>query len=270
MKLAILSDIHANLEALRATLDDAAARGADRIVCLGDIVGYNTDPDACVALLRTRDPLCVAGNHDRAVAGQITTERFSRLAVKAVVWTQAHIGAQTRGWLARLPLKAVFEDKLVIVHGALHAETDCDLVSLDTDARRAESFAALMAHPSGARVCAFGHTHRAGIFEWRDGVAREIQADATRLREDAFYLVNPGTVGQPRAADRDARYVVYDTMRQEIALHRVAYDLAAALAKTRGAGLAPPLAFLPRPLRAMLIAGLRAAGLERVARRIAG
>src|SRR5258708_21717884 len=158
MRLAILSDIHANLEALRATLDDVAARGADRIVCLGDIVGYNTDPDACVALLRARVPLCVAGNHDRAVAGAITTEQFSRVAAKAVAWTQAHIGAEARDWLARLPLKAAFEDRLVIVHGALHADADCDLVRLDTDARPALSFAALMAYPSGARLCAFGHT----------------------------------------------------------------------------------------------------------------
>lgn len=270
MKLAILSDIHANREALRATLDDAAARGAERVVCLGDIVGYNTDPDACVALLRARDPLCVAGNHDRAVAGSITTERFSRIAAKAVAWTRDHISAEARDFLVRLPLKAAFEDKLVIVHGALHADADCDMVRLDTEARRASSFAALIAHPSGARVCAFGHTHRAGIFEWRDGVAREIHAGAARLRDDAFYLVNPGTVGQPRIDDQDARYMIYDIARREIALHRVSYAFAAAFAKTRRAGLAPPLSFLPRPLRATLIRGIRATGLERVARRIAG
>src|SRR5215468_7488789 len=108
MKLAILSDVHANLEALRATLDDAAARGAERIACLGDIVGYNTDPDDCVALLRERVTICVAGNHDRAVAGLIGTEQFSRVAAKAVAWTQSRISAETRDWLARLPLKATF------------------------------------------------------------------------------------------------------------------------------------------------------------------
>jgi predicted phosphodiesterase len=157
-----------------------------------------------------------------------------------------------------------------MVHGALHADADCDMVRLDTEARRASSFAALIAHPSGARVCAFGHTHRAGIFEWRDGVAREVEAEATRLRDDAFYLVNPGTVGQPCAADQRASYLIYDIARREIALHRVSYAFAAAFAKTRRAGLAPPLSFLPRPLRATLIRGIRATGLERVARRIAG
>jgi predicted phosphodiesterase len=270
MKLALLSDIHANIEALGATLDDAAARGADRIVCLGDIVGYNTDPDACVALLRTHDPVCVAGNHDRAVAGLIPTTRFSPVAAKAVAWTQARISAATRDFLAGLPLKAKFDDKLVLVHGALHAEEDCDLVRLDTDARLALSFAALAAHPSGARVCAFGHTHRAGFHEWRDGIVRAVDADMVELRPDAHYLVNPGTVGQPRATDRDARYMIFDTVRQTITRHGAPYDLAAAMAKTRRAGLAPPLAFLPRPLRATLARGVRAAGLERMVRGIVG
>jgi predicted phosphodiesterase len=270
MKLAILSDVHANLEALRAALDDADARGADRIVCLGDSVGYNTDPDACVALLRARHPLCVAGNHDRAVAGLIGTERFSRVAAKAVAWTQAHIGKDARDWLARLPLKAALEDKLVLVHGALHADADCDLVRLDSDARRALSFATLGAHPSGARVCAFGHTHRAGIYELRAGIAREIAADRATLRDDALYLINPGTVGQPRITEQDARYALYDLATCAIALIRVPYDFTAAFSKTRRAGLAPPLSFLPRPLRATLLRSVRAMGMEGVARRLTG
>lgn len=270
MKLAILSDIHANLEALRATLDDIAVRGADRILCLGDIVGYNTDPEECVALMRAHDALCVAGNHDRAVTGQRSTSAFPAVAAKAAAWTRDHISADTRDWLAALPLKAAFEDKLVMVHGALHADADCDMVRLDTETRRALSFAALAAHPSGAGVCAFGHTHRAGIYEWGDGIVREIVADETELRPAALYLVNPGTVGEPRGADRRASYMTFDVERRRLALHRVAYDAAAAFAKTRRAGLAPPLSFLPRRLRATLARGVRAAGLERVVRRIAG
>jgi predicted phosphodiesterase len=268
MKLAILSDIHANLEALRATLDDATRRGVDRILCLGDVVGYNADPDACVALLRQHDPLCVAGNHDRAVAGQIGTESFSDVAARAVAWTRACISGQTRDWLAGLPLKAVFAD-IVLVHGALHPETACELVRLDDDEQRALTFEALLAHASGARICAFGHTHRAGIYELHRGAARSIEADTT-LRANAWYLVNPGAVGHPRSADQRASYFLYDTARRHLALHRVDYDFAAAFAKARRAGLAPRFSFLPRQVRDTLARGVRAVGLHDVVRRVVG
>jgi predicted phosphodiesterase len=270
MKLAILSDIHANLEALRATLDHATAHGADRIICLGDIVGYNTDPDECVALLRQHDPLCVAGNHDRAVTGQIGIETFSPVAARAAVWTRERIGAETRDYLAALPLKAHLADTLVIVHGALHPEAGCELVYLDNDESRRQSFDALAAHPSGARICAFGHTHRAAIFERCGDAVREIDVDDSTLHEDAYYLVNPGTVGEPRSDDRRATYFLYDAARRHLALQRVDYDASVPFAKTRRAGLARPFSFLPRSLRKTLVSGMRAAGLYGVVKRVAG
>ena len=261
MLLAIISDIHANLDALRATLDDIAAHGADRILCLGDIVGYNTEADACIALLRQHDAFCIAGNHDRAVTGQITTEGFPHVAAKAVAWTREHLTAQARGYLAALPSKAVFEGKLVMVHGALHPQVGSEMVRLDNDAERRLSFAALAAHPSGARICAFGHTHQAGIFECHGDLVRQIDCDNAVLRDDACYLINPGTVGQPRSSDRRATYMLFDTARGYLLLRRVDYDFAAALAKTRRAGLAPPLSFLPASIREPLKRGVRAAGI---------
>jgi hypothetical protein len=102
MKLAIFSDIHANLEALQAVLQEISATTIDRIVCLGDVVGYNTNPNECVALLRKFDSLCVAGNHDRAVSGQITTEGFSVTATRAVAWTRRRITVDAINFLARL------------------------------------------------------------------------------------------------------------------------------------------------------------------------
>src|SRR4051812_9332739 len=106
MRLAILSDIHANLEALQAVLRDISVQSVDRVVCLGDIVGYNTNPAECVALLRELDPLCIAGNHDRAVSGQITTEGFSGTAARAVAWTRRQLSADIIDFLGGLPLRA--------------------------------------------------------------------------------------------------------------------------------------------------------------------
>jgi predicted phosphodiesterase len=268
MKLAIISDIHANLEALRATLADISAHAVDRIVCLGDIVGYNADPAECIALLRAADPVCVAGNHDRAVTGQITTDGFGHTAARAVRWTKLRLDAAARAYLATLPLTASIEHHLVAVHGALHPETGREIVRLETEELRRASFEALMRHPPRARVCAFGHTHRVAIFEFSDGVVREHTENRVSLRDDAWYLVNPGAVGQSRTADPRASYLLLDTARKVVTVHRVDYDLAAAMAKTKRAGLLPAFSFLPEPVRVSLKRGVRAVGLADVVKRM--
>lgn len=265
MKIALISDIHANLEALQATLDAIGAEGADRIVCLGDIVGYNTDFAACIALLRQAGAVCIAGNHDRAVAGAIGTEGFSGPAARAVAWTRARLDEDSRAFLAALPLTADIDGTLVAVHGALHPEVGKELVRLDDDGKRALSLQALGAHPSGARICAFGHTHRAGLWEWRDGAVHPLPLDGreglgAELRADGLYLLNPGTVGEPRGSDARACFACFDTASRRVTLHRVAYARRAALSKTRRAGLAPRFAAVPAPLRLKLIEILRLLG----------
>lgn len=252
MRLAIISDIHANLEALQAVLADAAAQRIDRFVCLGDIVGYHADPQACLAAVADLDPIWVAGNHDRAVTGQITTAGFSRTAAKAVEWTRPRLSPAELAILAAMPLRAQFGNDALLVHGAWHPETGCETVRLDTDERRQLSFAAMAGHPSGARICAFGHTHRAGIYEWRGQGVQRHAVDEVYLANDAYYLVNPGTVGEPRSADRRATYLILDLERRHATIRRVDYDMAPALRKSRRAGLLPALSFLPVPLRIAL------------------
>ncbi|WP_377810769.1 metallophosphoesterase family protein [Azospirillum sp. A29] len=263
MKIALISDIHANLDALQATLDAIRAEGAERIVCLGDIVGYNTDFAACIALLRQSGVVCIAGNHDRAVAGLIGTDGFSGPAARAVAWTVARLDEDSRAFLTGLPLTADVDGTLVAVHGALHPEMGKELVRLDDDGKRALSLRALAAHPSGARICAFGHTHRAGLWEWRDGTVHAVPLDSpagVELRAEGLYLLNPGTVGEPRGADARACFACYDTAARRVTLHRVAYARRAALAKTRRAGLAPRFAAVPAPVRMKLIEILRLLG----------
>lgn len=257
MKVALIADIHANVEALQATLDDIALQSVDRIVCLGDIVGYNTNPGACIALLRNAHALCIAGNHDRAVCGQVTTETFSNTAARAVAWTRAQLTSGDLAFLGNLPLKAKIENELIAVHGALHPRAGCELVRLDNDEARALSFAALMADPSGARIGAFAHTHQAAIYEFRNGYAVPLSDTEVILRGDAHYLINPGSVGQPRTADRRASYMVLDLARRTVTLRHVAYDANVPFAKTRRAGLAPRLSFLPAPVRGALKSGWR-------------
>ena len=253
-----MSEVHANIEALQTTLDDIASHAVDRIVCLGDIVGYNTRPRECIALLREAEALCVAGNHDRAVSGQITTETFSATAARAVAWTRKHLRDDEIAFLAGLPLKANIEGKLLAVHGALHLDAGCETARLDSDARIALSMAALISHPSGARICAFGHTHELAIYERRSGKTVLLPDDAIELRRDSYYLINPGAVGEPWGADRRASYMLLDLAQRTLSVQRVDYDVGVPLAATRKAGIAPRGRFLPGPLRSAIGKGLSA------------
>jgi predicted phosphodiesterase len=270
VKLALISDIHANLEALQATLDDLALHSIDRIVCLGDIVGYNTRPAECIALIRRADALCVAGNHDLAVCGRIKTRNLNRTAARAVDWTQRRLAQADLQFLAGVPLKANIDGQVIAVHGALHPQTECATMRLDTDARRMQSFQALVADPSGARICAFGHTHHAGIYEFRHGRVVSRPEREIRLLDDAYYLINPGSVGQQRTRDLRASYMVLDLSQRTVRLHRVDYDVSVPLAATRQAGLAPVFSFIPAPLRGAIAAALRVFGLDRPVRQVAG
>ena len=260
MRLAIISDVHANLEALHAALGDIAGQRVDQIVCLGDIVGYNTESAKCIDLLRQAGATCVAGNHDRAVAGQITTDAFSSLAARGVAWTRAHLSADDLEYLAGLPLRASIQGELVAVHGALHPDIGCESLRLDSDKLRRLSFNALVAHASRARICAFGHTHQVGIYELRGDRMRMNQEDEVAMSEEAYYLINPGTVGQPRSSERRATYLVLDTALGVIVVRRIDYDAGLTLAKTRRAGLLPRSHIIPSPIRSALRWGARELG----------
>jgi predicted phosphodiesterase len=259
MKLALISDVHANAPALSAVLEAIAAQKVDRIVCLGDVAGYHTQLAACVRLLQQVGALCVAGNHDRAVIGAMTIPGFTPDAQRAIAWTQARLEGASRDFLADLPLKRAIDDALVAVHGALHPEVGCEWVRLDNDDKRGLSFDALAAHPSGAQVCGFGHTHRPGVWERCAGEIRFVGCDTVTLRADALYLVNPGSVGESRDDDLRASFALFDAQARSIAFHRVMYDRSSVLAQTRAAGLIAPqrLAWLGEDQRAQLKATLR-------------
>jgi len=237
MRYAILSDIHANLEAFRAVLDRIAALGADRIVCLGDIVGYNAEPNACVAIVRSEGMACVLGNHDAAACGLQEPDNFTPAARQAALWTRDALTSENRAFLQQLPRRLQIGD-FVLCHGSVD-DTDRYLL-YESDVRGA--LAVMASLPGSPGLCFFGHTHLQVAYRCTGReIARE-RANTFVLSRGSRYLVNPGGVGQPRDGDPRAAFLLYDAGERSITLHRVEYDIPAAQDKVLRAGLPPRLA----------------------------
>jgi predicted phosphodiesterase len=250
LRYAVLADVHANLEALEAVLAAIASEGADRIVCAGDVVGYHADPEACVARLREAGVVCIAGNHDRVAAGIADASRFGAVARDAIAWTCAHLSPESKSFLASLPLHLVVDQRFLMFHGSLHPTPNADL-HLSRDTRVARSIQALREGAFPVKLAFFGHTHRAVAHEARGAGFRSREVPTVQLFSDATYLINPGSVGQPRDGDPRAAYALYDAERGLVRFRRVPFDREATLAKAAHAGLLAPSGAFAR-LRAAL------------------
>jgi predicted phosphodiesterase len=236
MRYAIISDVHANPEALSAVLASDALRAADALICLGDSVGYYTNPNECVDAVRQHSSVCIAGNHDLAAVGRLDPSDFGRHARLAVDWTRPRLSAENRAYLSALPFSALVGDAFVCVHGALHPEPN-PILHLSNAARIELSFERLRSGAFGANVCFFGHTHRAVAYA-HDGQRVHVLAGAELdLPPGGSYLINPGSVGQPRDGDGRAAYAVFDSARRRLEFHRVAFDMRPVLERAQRAGL---------------------------------
>jgi predicted phosphodiesterase len=236
MKYAIISDVHANLEALVAVLDAAEGEGAERIVCLGDIVGYHADPDPCVALLRERAHRVIAGNHDLAAVGLLDYARFGKPARIAMDWTKRTLSDESRRYLAALPLVDRVDDRFFVFHAALHPAPNVEL-HLSSPERVEQTFEAFVRDDRGVRVAFFGHTHRGVAYERRGDRVAALDGASLRLDPDAHYLINPGSVGQPRDGDPRASFALFDEAARSVHFHRVTYNVRACREKAARAGL---------------------------------
>jgi len=232
-RYAIISDVHANIEALGAVLQEIDRERVGEIVCLGDIVGYNASPNECVELIRRRGIRAIAGNHDRAAVGE--PRSLPGKARFAVDWTSARLKPDNSGYLRRLPSQMLVDGRFFVVHGALHPEPN-DELHLSNDARVEASFRELETGRFGSRICFFGHTHRPVVYE-QGLTATRVKGEEVALRPDAHYLVNPGSVGEPRDRDVRAAYALFDAERGLVTFRRVSYDWQAARERSRRAGL---------------------------------
>ncbi len=220
MRLAILSDIHANVAALAAVLADIDTRGVDGIVHLGDLVGYNSFPSETLALVQARGIRGVHGNHDLMTCGALSLEHCGPFARRAIEWTRQALSPAELAYLAALPGELRPADGVICLHSMLG-----DPISrVRGRAGFHEMSLELRRFDPQLEICCTGHTHRPGAVEiGPDGVGRHIGASA-RLTPGAFWFINPGSVGQPRDADPRAAYAVLDRPAQEVAFYRVEYD----------------------------------------------
>lgn len=217
----VIADLHGNLQALEAALAFLDRAGVDRVVCLGDLVGYNADGDACVGVLRARGIDCIAGNHDLIAIGRLGFDKCALRAAYALRRTRVALAPATRVFLAALPPSRRYEDRILLVHGGLDDPTEY----LRTPAAVAAAGARLAARDPAIRVCFFGHTHTAGVYTLGPaGLAIDVPSGPIALAREHLTLVNPGSVDAARRSDKHAELAIFDSNSWELALHRVAYD----------------------------------------------
>ena len=239
MRLLILSDLHANLTAFETAL--AAASGKwDAAVCLGDVVGYGPDPAAVSRKLRNITQDIIRGNHDKAVAGIMNSDDFNPVARMAVEWTQAQLDSEQMAWLAALPPGPRTAQGVVMIHGAFQDEDEY----VFTPAQALEGLL-----DSSTVLSFFGHTHHQGGFSYHQSDIELLPLrpkptemfSALHLEPDHKYLLNPGSIGQPRDGDPRAAFAIADFDQKIVEFWRVPYDIPAVQARMYDANLPEPL-----------------------------
>ena len=234
MKYAILSDIHGNLEALRSVLAEIRRHKVEKYICLGDVVGYGANPNECLELIQSLNPVAVLGNHDAAVCGLTKLDNFTPLASQAIIWTTQELKSAGRDYLEALPLVRSLGD-ITIFHSNLASPADWRYIH-----KPRETYSSFEKLPGWLGF--FGHSHRPTIFQkneqWVDYV---IETELILSREEQ-YLVNVGSVGQPRDRDPRASFGIFDDESGELKIIRVSYPIRRAQKKIRRAGLPERLA----------------------------
>jgi len=238
MRYLILSDIHANATALDTALE--AAKGKwEKAVCLGDVVGYGPDPNEVVDRIRELEAVTIRGNHDKAGSGLANADDFNPVARSAALWTRAQLRPENREWLEKLPIGPMTVNGFSIVHGAFRDEDEYVFAP-------AQALTSLLDAPSA--VTFFGHTHLQGAFTLRDTVSvlhfrphGGSQFDTLTIEEGTTYLLNPGSIGQPRDGDTRAAFAIADLDRQAVEFWRVPYEIDAVQKRMSAAGLPEPL-----------------------------
>ena len=234
MKHALISDIHANLEALQAVLKDTESRKVDKIHCLGDIIGYGCDPVECLELVTKYCDIKLMGNHEYVVLGLLNTDHLNDIASASMQWTQAHLSDRELSILADLAMDAEVENAYLVHASPYQPDQWHYIVGI---AQAKEAFGSF-----DQRLGFVGHSHVPQIFSlYPDGEYHSKGGHDLDPDPECRYLVNIGSVGQPRDSDVRSCYVTYDTTLQEIRYHRVDYDIEFTQAKMTDANVHPLL-----------------------------
>jgi diadenosine tetraphosphatase ApaH/serine/threonine PP2A family protein phosphatase len=233
MRYAIFGDIHANWEALQTVMGDSQEQGCTHYVCLGDIVGYNADPGACLDYVREMNCPVVKGNHDEEATQDRDLGELNPLAESALIWTRQNLAEDQKQWLRELKLVRQVKD-FTIVHATLDSPGSWAYVSNRFDAMASFSY-------QFTQLCFYGHTHTPRIYE-KDDTVRCLRETDAQIRRGSKYFVNVGSVGQPRDGDWRASYAIYDVEMQTITIRRLEYDLRTTQQKIRDVGLPTVLA----------------------------
>lgn len=234
MRVAVISDIHGNLEALQAVMADIVERKCDRIICLGDIVGYGPNPSECLRLLSDAGIPCLKGNHDDACAQDSFPFRMNPMASSAILWTQQKLSKVEKLWLENLPYSLELPE-MTFAHASPCDPSDWVYVLDSYEAANAfQAFDSI--------ICFVGHTHEPVAWINSEGEIDIESFDRLHMAPHKRYLINVGSVGQPRDRDPRAAYVIYDSEKAHVDLHRVTYDIEKTQDKIVGAGLPVALA----------------------------
>lgn len=230
MKYAIISDIHGNLEALQSVLDEIARREADEIVCLGDVVGYGPNPNECVQLIREKAQVILAGNHDYAPIGKMDISYFNPWARTAIEWTRQKLDESSIEFLLSLPLKLEI-DGFTVVHSTPHQPAEWNYIITIGDAIK--NFPEFQ-----NQVCFIGHSHVPMVISLDEkDVCRVVKDNPLTLKSELRYIINVGSVGQPRDFNPKASFGMYDSVTKNYELCRVDYDIAETQNKIRESNL---------------------------------
>jgi predicted phosphodiesterase len=235
VKYVIISDIHANLEALEAARREIEEIAPDKVLCLGDLVGYGASPNECVEVTRTISDIMVAGNHDFGAVGRTDIAYFNMYAREAILWTAKALKKKNVDFLSGRPLSEVVGDSIRMVHATPRDPERWNYIFSHEQAL--EEFDAFE-----EQICFIGHSHQPIIYELMDSETLIVNNERARVMEGRRYLVNVGSVGQPRDGNPQASICIYDIDKAEIAIKRVEYDVEGAKQRIIDAGLPPVLA----------------------------
>ena len=228
MKIAIISDIHSNLVALLSVFEEIEKQQCDKIVCMGDMVGYGPHPNECLELIRSRADIVLAGNHDLAALGALDMRNFNRYAREMAIWTGGILSEEHKKYLQSLPIMMSEED-IYFVH-ATPCEPDQWHYLVDLNQAK-KNFACFSEH-----VCFVGHSHIPVLFEQKDNHVSLKKNDALPLDAACRYLINVGSVGQPRDNDPRAAFAIFDTNGFAYNLLRIEYDVPAVQKQMKSKG----------------------------------